>query len=310
LLKADTMHRALHVIIAAILLLGSRDSRAQEGRVRDLDSLALASDEIKSLRAEISASLAIIKGNRDEKEMPSLRFLRYTVKKGDSFWTILSATSQNIDTIISINSITSPQDMDPGKELYIPNMRGIAYQVRSGDTLASISRATGVREKYIARCNRVKTAETRYLFIPCASISSTERALFLGTAFANPLQDSLKTSGFGMRRDPFNNVLDFHRGIDLACPVNTTVGASRAGKIVYAGFYGGYGLLVIIQHAYDYYSYYGHLNRVLAPVGAEVAAGEAIALSGNSGRTTGPHLHFEVRKGPRPVNPGLLLENH
>jgi murein DD-endopeptidase MepM/ murein hydrolase activator NlpD len=304
------MHRTIFLILVSILFLGARNSGADENRVCDLDTLALASDEIKSLRAEISASLAIIKGNRDEREMPSLRFLRYKVKKGDSFWTILSATSQNIDTIVSINSITSPQDIDPGKDLYIPNMRGIAYHVRSGDTLASISRATGIRENYIARCNRARTAGTSYIFIPGASLSSTERALFLGTAFANPLRDSLKTSGFGVRRDPFNNALDFHRGIDLACPMNTTVSASRAGKIVYSGFYGGYGLLVIIQHAYDYYSYYGHLNRVLAPLGTEVAAGEAIALSGNSGRTTGPHLHFEVRKGPRPVNPGLLLESH
>ncbi|TAL39433.1 MAG: M23 family metallopeptidase [Spirochaetes bacterium] len=303
----------LHVLAtlsACILLVTFTPKTAHAGKIADIESLALTSEQIKALRADIASAVSVIKGSRDAAELPSLRFLRYKVRTGESIWTICAATSQNLDTIISINALSSPLDVAQGRDLYIPNMRGIAYRVSTGETFPAIARATGIEAKYISRCNASRLPESGYVFIPGAGITSTERALFLGTAFSNPLRSGQKTSGFGMRRDPLNNALDFHRGIDIACPVNTTVYSSRAGKVVYSGFYGGYGMLVIIQHPYDYYSYYGHLNRALAPLGAEVGAGEPIALSGNSGRTTGPHLHFEVRKGCRPVNPGMLLSPH
>ncbi len=127
--------------------------------------------------------------------------------------------------------------------------------------------------------------------------------MFLGTGFTHPLRIGTTTSGFGSRKDPFSDTMQFHRGIDIGCPGGSLVHAARDGKVVYTGYRGGYGLLVILQHAHDYYTYYGHLSRILVKNGSTVNMREPIALSGNTGRTTGPHLHFEVRKGGTAVNP-------
>ena len=135
-----------------------------------------------------------------------------------------------------------------------------------------------------------------------------ERSLFLGTGFGNPLKGGKKTSGFGTRRDPFSNRMEFHRGIDIACEPGTPIHAARKGTVVSCGYEGGYGLLVVIRHSHDYYSYYGHLSRIRVKQGDQVNAGDLIALSGNTGRSTGPHLHFEVRKGEKAINPGILLK--
>ena len=85
--------------------------------------------------------------------------------------------------------------------------------------------------------------------------------------------------------------------------------AARDGRVIFTGFQGGYGNLVVIQHEHGYRSYYGHLSRPLVKVGDRVKHGAVIARSGNTGRTTGPHLHFEVRRGRMAVNPGILLKD-
>ena len=146
-----------------------------------------------------------------------------------------------------------------------------------------------------------------YLFIPCAAFSNTERSLFLGVGFQFPLKKGRRTSKFGLRRDPFNNKIKFHNGIDLATPIGSKVFAARSGKVFFTGYKGGYGLLVILKHSHDYYSYYGHLSKVITKRGVEVKRGDVVALSGNTGRSTGPHLHFEVRRRSKPINPGILI---
>jgi murein DD-endopeptidase MepM/ murein hydrolase activator NlpD len=78
---------------------------------------------------------------------------------------------------------------------------------------------------------------------------------------------------------------------------------------VFSGIEGGYGKLVVIEHEYGYRSFYGHLSRPLVKPGDAVKRGAVIALSGNTGRTTGPHLHFEVRRGGTAVHPGVLIKD-
>jgi murein DD-endopeptidase MepM/ murein hydrolase activator NlpD len=110
-----------------------------------------------------------------------------------------------------------------------------------------------------------------------------------------------------MRNDPLTGERSFHSGVDLGCPVNTPVFAARAGKVVFTGYKGEYGQLVIVEHTHGYYSYYGHLSKIRVRRGDRVTANSCIAMSGNTGRTTGPHLHFEIRKNERPVNPVIVL---
>ncbi len=276
--------------------------------VEELASIELSSAQIKSIREDVRKSIFIIKSGKEAFQLPELKFYRYRVKKGDSFWIILTRTSQNIDSLMTVNSLSSPGEAEPGKILYIPNMRGIICKTGESETMHDIARKYLVPEKYISKINHSTDQMNEYLFIPCGSVSNLERSLFLGTGFSNPIKIGRLTSGFGKRRDPFSDRFQFHRGIDIACNRGSRVHAARGGKIVYTGYNGGYGLLMVVQHAHDYLSYYGHLSKVLRKEGETVNTGELLALSGNTGVTTGPHLHFEVRKGSNAVNPGILLK--
>lgn len=264
-------------------------------------------EEISPLTASVRQSVAVIRGHRSADNLPELHFYRYRVQNSDTFWKILSRTTLNIDSVVSINNLSSPKDIKPGMDLYLPSMRGVIHVCEKSDTIESIEALYNIPREYIYTVNRISSLSKKFLFIPCGELTSLERSLFLGTGFAAPLERLRRTSGFGMRKDPFTGQKAFHSGVDLGCRTNTPVFAARAGKVIFTGYSGNYGNLVIIEHPYGYRSYYGHLSRIRVKPGMEVTANDIIAVSGNTGLTTGPHLHFEIRKNSRPVNPVILL---
>lgn len=99
----------------------------------------------------------------------------------------------------------------------------------------------------------------------------------------------------------------FHKGIDFATPKGTKVLSTAKGQVIFAGEKGGYGKCVIIKHELGLSTLYAHLSKITVRAGQKVETGELIALSGNSGRSTGPHVHYEVHKNGRPVNPKLFV---
>ncbi|MFO7295240.1 MAG: M23 family metallopeptidase [Caldicoprobacter sp.] len=126
--------------------------------------------------------------------------------------------------------------------------------------------------------------------------------------FAEALPDFVPLQGrisdrFGYREDPFWKIQRFHSGLDIAAPYGSEIRAAGAGKVVFAGRKGGYGNLVIIDHGYGITTYYGHASRLLVKEGQKVEKGEIIARVGSTGRSTGPHLHFEIRINDVPVDP-------
>ena len=116
------------------------------------------------------------------------------------------------------------------------------------------------------------------------------------------------TSDYGMRRDPFTGRQRFHHGIDLAAPVGTPIVAPRDGTVVFSGWRPGYGNLVEIRHEDGLLTRYGHNSQNVVRRGDKVRAGMEIAQVGSTGRSTGPHVHFEVRRDGRSVNPMPFLE--
>jgi murein DD-endopeptidase MepM/ murein hydrolase activator NlpD len=111
------------------------------------------------------------------------------------------------------------------------------------------------------------------------------------------------TSGFGWRRDPLTGETRFHRGIDVAQPYGSDVSAAAAGVVIAAGVQGGYGTTVLIDHGNGQQTRYAHLSEVLVRAGDTVGPGQVIGRTGDSGRATGPHLHFELTAGGRAVDP-------
>jgi murein DD-endopeptidase MepM/ murein hydrolase activator NlpD len=102
----------------------------------------------------------------------------------------------------------------------------------------------------------------------------------------------------------------FHYGIDFAAGLGTTVHAASGGTVIRAGWYGGYGNIVIIDHGNGLTTRYGHNSKLLVSVGQHVDAGEPISLVGSTGASTGPHCHFEVRIDDKPIDPLPFLEEH
>lgn len=120
-----------------------------------------------------------------------------------------------------------------------------------------------------------------------------------------PLDQFRVTSNFGMRRDPVNGRKSRHHGLDLGAPTYTPVMATAPGKVVFAGWKGYYGRIIEIDHGHGIRTRYGHLKKILVKVGQEVSNRERIGLLGSSGRSTGPHVHYEIqvnRKAHDPMN--------
>ena len=135
---------------------------------------------------------------------------------------------------------------------------------------------------------------------------------FIGAdGFCSPIGENWRnvvTSEFGYRRDPFTGERRGHTGMDLAVPTGTSVRAALPGTVTVSTYnQGGYGYYVMIDHGNGLSTLYGHNSQLLAQVGQTVEAGDVIALSGSTGRSTGPHLHFEVRINGERTNPRSYL---
>ena len=115
------------------------------------------------------------------------------------------------------------------------------------------------------------------------------------------------SSHFGVRHDPFSKKLAFHPGVDIAVPAGTLLRAAQSGRIVFSGRQRGHGNTVVIEHDNGLTSQYSHNAKNLKKVGDRVAKGDAIAKAGSTGRSTGPHVHFEVRQEGRALNPLALI---
>ncbi|MCL1942889.1 MAG: M23 family metallopeptidase [Candidatus Azobacteroides sp.] len=110
-------------------------------------------------------------------------------------------------------------------------------------------------------------------------------------------------SGYGMRIDPVYKTPKFHAGMDFAAPIGTDIYATGNGRVSYSGWKQGYGNTVMIDHGYGYETLYGHMSEILVPEGKEIKRGEIIGLVGSTGKSVGPHLHYEVRYKGTPENP-------
>jgi murein DD-endopeptidase MepM/ murein hydrolase activator NlpD len=240
-----------------------------------------------------------------EDYIPKLRLMEYTIQRGDTLWSISKKFDVDPDSLISCNVFSNVHAIHEGDVILIPNIRGIFMNVSEGDTIFEYSTTYRIAPDFIMEVNELSTNQLHpgmKLFLPGVRFNNMERAYALGEAFSKPLRGRL-TSRYGYRRDPFTGKRAFHRGIDIANRVGSRVHAAQGGRILFTGARSGYGNVVIIEHQFGYKTLYAHLDAVEVSKGQLVKSGQIIGKVGNSGRSTGPHVHFEIWLKNRTIDP-------
>lgn len=237
-------------------------------------------------------------------------FTEYRVRNGDTVSAIQSRSGlRNLSSILSINDIANARRIRPGQVLRIPSIDGIMHTVKSGDSLAGVADRYGIDVTSILDANDLSDATLvvgQSLFIPGGSLSTMDLRRAMGELFITPLRGRL-TSPYGYRKDPFTGVRTFHTGIDLAAPTGTSVKVTLDGKVATTGYSAVYGNYVIVTHDGGYQSLYAHLSRISVRRGQWIVQGAVLGKVGNTGYSTGPHLHFSVYRNGKMVNPSSLL---
>jgi len=246
-----------------------------------------------------------------------LRLAYYKPEKYDDLYRIANYFQLSVDTIASVNNLFSQYLFDTENTYLIPNCEGIFIDNDNENILEKITKNYDVTVDSILYVNHLRDKseikKLEKIFVPLAHFSKEEKILFLGSLFRDPLRGKgVLTSSFGVRVDPFSHKPTFHGGVDIAVPIGTKVYPAMPGKVIFTGFKQDYGNLVVIEHGFGYETYYGHLSKILVQAQTQVDFDTVIALTGNTGKTTGPHLHFEIRYNKKKVNPSnlLLLLNH
>jgi lipoprotein NlpD len=199
-----------------------------------------------------------------------------------------------------------------------PDLVGTTHVVQKGETFYRIARTYGIDPRELMEANGISDPKTlspgQELFVPGASQALEVGPQPAGTAAGSEPDPTLmpRKGGSATLQWPLKGVLyrgfgvkqgHRHDGIDLSAPEGTLVRAAAAGEVIYTGNQSGYGTIVILRHANALITLYAHNSAVLVQDGDRVEAGTPIAKVGQTGRTTGPHLHFEVREGTRPRDP-------
>jgi murein DD-endopeptidase MepM/ murein hydrolase activator NlpD len=235
--------------------------------------------------------------------------IRYVVQPGDSLSTISMRYGVSVSDLWIANRLLNPHSLQPGQALLIPagpedvfgtsdpdedgqdaarTAETVQHVVRNGENLWTIARKYGVSSSAISKANGLTAAGLirpgDELRIPGAAGGAAGAASF---ALAWPVYGTI-SSPFGMRSD------GKHEGLDISALRGTPVRAAASGRVIKAGAMGNYGQAIIIDHGNGFQTLYAHCDRLLAARGARVDGGDQIATVGNTGRSTGPHLHFEV----------------
>lgn len=284
---------------------GPRFPLPEGGLVRDLPSVH--DDLLDFVTPELAATVT-------ETSLPplpkSLATDSYTVTKGDTLGSIAARHGVDIDTLVSMNGITSAKGLAVGQVLKIPNMKGIVHVVTKGESLSSIATANKLSMTAIADANNLGTGVLtpgQAIFLPGVHLASADLRSVFGDQTIWPVKGII-SSWFGYRPDPFTGVRRFHGGLDIAIPSGTPVKAAMDGRVADVGYSQEFGNYVIINHAKGLQTLYGHLSKQTVVTGQAIAQGQVLGLSGNTGYSTAPHLHFGIYKGGVSVNPLKYLK--
>lgn len=247
-----------------------------------------------------------------QRRIPTVPFYIHTIKIRENLWKIAAKHHYSVHSIIGCNPQLETYDVSVGQRILIPSKAGTLHLVQPGDTWERIGQRYRLPAELIKGINTgVNGLEPGdYIFVPgrrpdTELMNEAMRQKYeLRSLFASPLGGRL-SSLFGKRKHPVTGQQGImHAGIDIAVPNGTWVGAAADGVVTVASAgIGHYGTAVFVDHEDGYETQYGHLSKIYVHEGQRVKARQLIAKSGCTGRVTGPHLHFTIKKNGIPKDP-------
>ena len=237
-----------------------------------------------------------------------VKFIEYKLISNDNLWDISRKKGLQIDSIVSINKLKNNHVIREGTIIYLPNIDGILVKDNSSNAIDNLSKKYNISSEIIYFFNSTNTIIPHPLgvsnfFLPGVSYSLRERSAILGMEFLSPIYSTWITGRWGIRIHPLTKKRSFHKGIDLGGQIGEKVYSSMAGRIIFASSAYGYGKMVIMKHRGGYETRYAHLNAICVKVGQKIPNQTPIGEVGQTGHVTGPHLHFEVRKNGKSIDP-------
>ena len=235
----------------------------------------------------------------------------YVVRSGDTFAGIAEMYDVSVNTILWANDMTKSSTLKVGQTLVILPISGVMHTVVKGDTLNTITKKYAGDLDEIASFNdlsiKAVLAIGDKIMIPDGQVSSSLRPSSISNTTSRLISAGGPDLG-GYYMKPFigghkTQGLHGYNGVDYGMPIGTPLYASAAGTVLIAknsGYNGGYGDYVVIQHGNGTQTVYGHMSSVSVSVGQKLVQGQLIGYSGNTGKSTGPHLHFEIRGAKNP----------
>jgi murein DD-endopeptidase MepM/ murein hydrolase activator NlpD len=246
----------------------------------------------------------------------------YRIQQGDTISGVAARFSISAEAIIAFNNIKEAWNIRIGSTLKIPNMNGIPYTVGKNDSLSKIAVKMKVPQNAILDANNLQSDTIRpgeVLFIPGAHMDATEFSrAYRRDASRNAIERPMVfpalgklTSGFGWREDPVRPIPGqkrFHQGVDFGGKIGDPVKAAMRGTVLHVDNNPNLGNFIILKHDSGYQTLYAHLSAYSVSAGEDVRQGQEIGKIGDSGYTTGPHLHFEAFRNGNRINPLDLLK--
>ncbi len=259
-----------------------------------------------------------------------LEVREYVVKEGDTLWGISGKFDLEVDTLVGSNQQVlggSIHRLKLGMKLRVPNQDGVFVKVGKNDTLGKLADKYGSSSDAVKVANAMKSDKLilgEEIFLPGGKLIADSEVRIASKGRGGVRRASVKITGgsrsfrwptmgrissrFGWRKSPFGKRRVFHSGLDIAAPRGTAIKAPANGTVVHSGWMGGYGRTIVLSHSKGLTTLYGHCSKLLVRKGAKISRGQTIALVGSTGRSTGNHLHFEVRVGGKPRNPLQYLK--
>lgn len=228
--------------------------------------------------------------------IPNQEGIFYVLKKGESIEAVSRRYGVSMNKIRQVNPDLNIAALKTGTEVFLPGARP--------EGLVEKHEPVKLAEAKKSPASSAKNAKTAAKPAPKAEKPAKGEIAVRKAkgGFRWPIMGRIN-SPFGWRQHPITRRKDFHTGIDIKAERNDPIKAAGSGRVIYSGWMGGYGKVLVIEHNNGQSTLYAHCSTLLAGKGASVSSGQLVAKIGTTGRSTGPHLHFEVRNGNSPVNP-------